>query len=212
MGVAWQHYGLWDAVIVWIILFGLFIAFIPFHRKSQRRPTSVYLAFIIALAFEMFGIPLSLYIVAWVTGLTLPLGILWGHTLQQYIGHWGMYIGTTMSLVGAILVILGWEEIHRHYWTKERGEGKLVTDGIYSYIRHPQYAGFLLITSGLLIHWATLPLLIMWPVLVLQYYKLAKREETELEKEFRTEYIQYKKKTSMFIPRLRISGSNVPLR
>ncbi len=152
----------------------------------------------------MFGIPLSLYIVAWVTGLTLPLGILWGHTLQQYIGYWGMHIGTIMNIAGVLLVILGWKEIHRHYWTKEQGTGKLVTNGIYSYIRHPQYTGFLLITSGLLIHWATLPLLIMWPILVLQYYKLAKQEETELEKEFGTEYIQYKKKTSMFIPKSRL--------
>jgi protein-S-isoprenylcysteine O-methyltransferase Ste14 len=153
----------------------------------------------------MFGIPLSLYIITWVTGLTLPLGIFWGHTLQQYIGYWGMYIGTIMNLVGALLVILGWKKIHHHYWNKEQEKGNLVTNGIYAHIRHPQYTGFLLITFGLLIHWATLPLLVMWPILVFQYYRLAKREEGELEKQFGTEYAQYKKKTSMFIPRLRVA-------
>jgi len=198
----WQHYGQWGAVIVWALLFGLFIAFIPFYRKSQRRHSTLYVAFVVALAFEMFGIPLSLYIVTWAVGYTLPVGILWGHTLQQYIGYWGMYIGSMLSLIGALLITLGWKELHEHYWSKERGKGRLVTDGIYTYIRHPQYAGFIFVTLGLLVHWATIPLLIMFPVLVLQYYRLAKREEIELEKEFGKDYIQYKKKTSMFIPTL----------
>src|SRR3990172_8722879 len=64
-------------VAVWVILFGIFIVFIPFNKKSQRRPTSVYLGFVIALAFEMFGIPLSMYVVTWVIGVNLPQGILW---------------------------------------------------------------------------------------------------------------------------------------
>ncbi len=198
-------YGNWDLVIVWAVLFGLFLAFIPFHKKSQRRPASVYIAFVVALALEMFGIPLSLYIVTWAFGFSLPEGFLWGHTLQQYIGYWGMYIGLALNLVGALFIILGWKEIHKHYWSKEEGKGTLVTGGIYAYARHPQYTGFLLMTLGLLVHWATLPLLIMWPILVLLYYRLAKKEEGELEKEFGNQYIEYKKKTTMFLPRWRRS-------
>jgi protein-S-isoprenylcysteine O-methyltransferase Ste14 len=138
--------------------------------------------------------------VTWAFGVSLPEGILWGHTLQQYIGYWGMYIGSALSLVGALLVIQGWKVIHRRYWSKEEGKGTLVTDGIYAYIRHPQYTGFILITLGLLVHWATIPLLIMWPILMLLYYRLAKREEKDMEKEFGTPYVEYKKKTSMFFP------------
>lgn len=195
-------YGDWIMVGLWIVLFGLFIAFIPFYRKSQRKPTSVYLAFIVALALEMFGVPLSLYIVTWAVGITLPPGVLWQHTLQQYIGYWGMSIGYVLDFVGALLVIQGWISIHNNYWSKGEGQGKLVTNGIYAYIRHPQYTGFMLITLGLLVHWATIPLLVMWPILMLMYYRLAKREEKDLEKEFESQYHNYKKKTAMFFPLL----------
>jgi protein-S-isoprenylcysteine O-methyltransferase Ste14 len=200
VGIILQHFGQWDTVIVWVVLFGFFIAFIPFQRKSQRRPASVYLAFIIALAFEMFGVPLSMYIVSWAFGFTLPVGMLWGHTLQQYIGNWGMYIGFTLNLAGGYLVIQGWKEVHERYWRKDEGTGTLITNGVYMRIRHPQYTGFLLITLGLLVHWATLPLLVMWPILILQYYRLAKKEERELEKEFGDKYKEYCKRVPMFIP------------
>ncbi len=187
-------------VAVWVVLFGIFIVFIPFYRKSQRRPASVYLAFVVALAFEMFGIPLSLYIVTWAVGVSLPAGFLWQHTLQQYIGDWGMYIGFALNIVGAFFVIEGWRRIHMNYWSKEDGKGELVTNGVYSRVRHPQYTGFLLITLGLLVHWATIPLLIMWPILVILYYRLAKKEERDMEKEFGEKYTAYKKQTSMFLP------------
>lgn len=198
------HYGSWDSVIVWCLIFSLFIAFIPFHKKSLRRPANIYLAFIVASAFEMFGIPLSMYVVAWAFGVSLPEGLLWGHTLQQRIGYWGMYTGFTLNLIGGLLIILGWRAIYRNNWGKEEGKGTLVTEGIYAYIRHPQYAGFILITLGLLVHWATIPLLVMWPILVLQYYRLAKEEEREMEKEFGDRYTEYRKRVPMFIPFLNL--------
>lgn len=198
-----MEYGDWIMVGLWIVLFALFLAFIPFYKKSQRKPTSVYLAFIVALAFEMFGLPLSMYFVTWAVGASLPPGILWQHTLEQYIGYWGMYIGFALNLIGALFVILGWQSIHKYYWSKKEGQGTLVTDGVYSLVRHPQYTGFMLITLGLLIHWATLPLLIMWPILTFVYYRLAKREERDLEREFGIQYLVYKKKTPMFLPCLR---------
>jgi len=102
--------------------------------------------------------------------------------------------------VGAYLVIQGGKEVHEHYWRKDEGTGTLITDGVYTYIRHPQYTGFLLITLGLLVHWATLPLLVMWPILLLQYYRLAKKEEREMQKEFGDKYKEYRKRVPMFIP------------
>ena len=194
------HYGSWDSVVVWVLLFGFFITFIPFQKKAQRRPASIYLAFIVASAFEMFGIPLSLYLVAWAFGVSLPEGLLWGHTLQQYIGYWGMYLGSAIGFAGAFLVYHGWKAVYRSYWGEEEGERKLVINGVYAYMRHPQYTGFLLITLGLLVHWATIPLLIMWPILAIQYYRLAKREETEMEARFGDEYRAYRERVPMFIP------------
>jgi protein-S-isoprenylcysteine O-methyltransferase Ste14 len=141
METTMSHFGRWWAVAVWIAMFGLFLLFVPFYKKSQRKPASVYLAFVIALALEMFGVPLSLYFLTWILGVMVPEGVLWGHTLINVIGYWGMYLGIVCYLAGVLLIILGWREIYQQYWSKEEGQGKLVTNGIYAYIRHPQYTG-----------------------------------------------------------------------
>ncbi len=208
----WFHFGQWWAVAVWIVLYGVFLSFLPFYKKSQVKPSGVYLAFVVAYALEMFGVPLSMYIIAWLFGHMLPEGILWGHTLHQYIGDdWGSYIGMSISLIGVLLVIFGWKAIHRRYWSKEKGKGQLVTNGIYAYIRHPQYTGFLLISLGMLCEWATVPLLVMWPILAVLYYRLAKKEEADLEKEFGSAYAQYRRKTSMFVPLPRFARTTAPV-
>lgn len=199
---ALDHFNQWGYVLIWIALFALMLLFVPFYKKSQRKPASAYLAFIIALALEMFGVPLSMYAITWALGTTLPDGVLYGHTLQPWIGQWGMIIGTVMMLIGVVLVILGWRVIHRRFWSRDAGEGELVTDGIYAWIRHPQYTGFLLVTLGMIFDWATLPLLIMWPILVVVYYRLARMEERELIAQFGDAYRAYKLRTGMFLPKL----------
>lgn len=55
-------------------------------------------------------------------------------------------------------------------------------------------------TMGMMLEWATLPLIISYSLLLVLYYKLAKKEKIDIEKEFGNEYIEYKKKTKMFIP------------
>ena len=84
-----DHFGQWWAVGLWIVLFAVFLAFIPFYKKSQRKPASVYLAFIVALALEMFGVPLSMYFLTAVLGRSIPEGVFWGHTLSTWIGENG---------------------------------------------------------------------------------------------------------------------------
>jgi len=197
-----DHFNQWSYVVIWIILFAVMLLFVPFYKKSQRKPSSAYLAFIIALALEMFGVPLSMYVITWLVGTTLPDGILYGHTLQPWIGHWGMYIGTGLMVIGVVLVIVGWRVIHKRFWSKEEGEGELVSDGIYGYIRHPQYTGFMLITLGMILDWATLPLLIMWPILVVVYYRLARMEERGMVAQFGSAYEVYRSRTGMFLPKL----------
>jgi protein-S-isoprenylcysteine O-methyltransferase Ste14 len=191
-------------VVTWFILFASFIVYLPFNKKSNIKPTSTFVAFIVASAFEMFGIPLSAYFLTWAFGIKIPKGFLWGHTLENYIGYGGMYIGILLNVIGGHLIIQGWRVIYREYWSKEEGKGKLVTNGIYSYIRHPQYTGFLLMTLGLLVHWATLPLLIMWPLLVKQYVQLAKIEENEMIANFGQDYENYMESTPRFLPKLLI--------
>jgi protein-S-isoprenylcysteine O-methyltransferase Ste14 len=195
-----SHFGNWWAVALWIVIYGVFLLFVPFYKKSQVKPSGAYIAFIVAFALEMFGIPFSMFAIGWLFGYTLPEGVLWGHTLVEYIGFWGMYVGIVISLIGVALVISGWKQIHKDYWSKEEGQGKLVTNGIYKYIRHPQYTGFFMITFGMMSEWATLPLIILYSLLLVLYYKLAKKEESDIEKEFGSDYVEYKKRTKMFIP------------
>ena len=196
------HFGQWIAAALWAVVFVLFLAFLPFYQKSQRKPAGVYAAFVLALALEMFGVPLSMYVITWVLGKAMPDGILWGHTLVQVIGLNGMYPAVAMYLLGGLLIFLGWRRIYRQYWSKEQGQGQLVTTGIYHYIRHPQYTGFLMITLGMLCEWATLPMLIMYPILVWLYARLARREETDMRAEFGPAYDEYRARTGMFLPRL----------
>jgi methanethiol S-methyltransferase len=198
----WSHFGMWGAAIVWIAIYGIFIMFIPFYKKSQWKPAGTFAAFVVAFAIEMFGIPFSMYAIGWAFGSQLPEGIFWGHTLQQYLGDAGSWIGAVVSLIGAGLVIIGWKSIHRNYWSKEEGKGRLVTEGIYRFIRHPQYTGFFLITLGMMVGWATLPLILLYLLLLVLYVRLAKREERDMEQEFGDEYVAYKKETKMFIPYL----------
>ncbi len=190
-------------VAVWTLLFGIFVVFLPFRRRGQRLPASVYLAFVVALAFEMFGIPLSIYFVMWVFGIYYPTDHIWGHTLYPYIGLTGMWVGFALNIIGIVFVVLGWRSIYEEYLTRDSCERKLVTTGIYRFIRHPQYAGFLLVTLGMLVHWATIPLIVMWPILVILYYRLAKQEEAALEEEFGERYLEYKQKVPMFLPNLK---------
>jgi protein-S-isoprenylcysteine O-methyltransferase Ste14 len=136
---------------------------------------------------------------------------LWGHTLIQYIGLNGMYLAVAMYLVGGLLIFFGWQRIYRQYWSKEEGKGQLVTSGIYRYIRHPQYTGFLLITLGMLCEWATLPMLIMYPILVWLYASLARREEADMRTEFGPAYDEYRAQTGMFLPRLLPGRKNAPV-
>ncbi len=204
--LASNHYGQWHAVILWILIYGVFLVFLPFYKKSQRKPTTAYLAFIIAYALEMFGVPMSMYFVAYVFGRQLPDGVLWEHTLNQFIGHWGMYICILLNIIGGLLVVFGWKSIYKNYWRYNDGDGSLVTRGIYKYIRHPQYTGFLLITSGMIFEWATIPLLLMWPILVVVYYRLARKEEEDMLRQFGDSYEQYKKVTGMFLPRFSLDN------
>lgn len=101
-----------------------------------------------------------------------------------------MIAGTWITLAGIVLVVLGWHKIHR-------AEG-LLTDGLYKYIRHPQDMGLFLIMLGWILHFPTLLTLVIFPVLVVAYYWLARKEERELEEVFAGEYRKYKVQTPRF--------------
>ena len=192
----------WGFVVLNVILFSLFILFIRFRRRVTRLPSSIYLAFIVALFVEMYGFPFTMYVLTWLFGSTFP-GCLW-YPLAVLTGEelfTSIFLGFILPasniiiLIGILLIVFGWRKIYR-------AKGKLVTTGIYAHVRHPQYLGFLLLTLGMNILWVTISTLLLWPILAMLYYRLAKKEDKELEEQFGEEYRKYESNVPMLIPRI----------
>jgi protein-S-isoprenylcysteine O-methyltransferase Ste14 len=176
-------------IAVNILMVAAFLALLPYHRptKGVWKSKGTFLAFVIALMTEMFGWPLVLFLVA-------PL-VEVPQIAPAYfdaVGHWPATAGTFLSLVGVLLVALGWHKIHR--------AEALVSGGIYRFVRHPQYTGLLLFTLGWIVHWPSLVTLALWPILVAAYVWLARQEEKQAEEEFGEAWRAYAAKTKRFVP------------
>lgn len=195
-----SHFHNWFGVLFFMVLYSGVLLFMPFYKKMDKKPAGTYLAFVAAFAIEMHGIPFSMWVISWIIGRELPEGVLWGHTLVSSIGYWGMYINIGCAIAALALILNGWYNVYKKYWSKEKGTGSLVKTGVYRYIRHPQYAGLLLLSFGMIAEWATLPMLVLFPVIIAMYVRLAKREEKDMLEEFGAEYGEYMKTTKMFIP------------
>lgn len=206
--VPFEHwYGNWRGVVLATVLFLAFLlGFARPRRRLEWRRVGLYTAFLISLFSEMFGVPLTIYLLASVLGVSprtfgLHESHLWAYLLSQ-LGvvplAQGVYMVMVLSVgliaLGVILIALGW---HRVY----RGKGKLVTDGIYGYLRHPQYLGLILIVVAFNIQWPTLPTLLMAPILIAMYIRLAWTEERELEERFGEAYRAYRRQVPRFWPR-----------
>lgn len=107
---------------------------------------------------------------------------------------------------GFWLIAAAWKVL----WASAR-TGTLATSGPYARLRHPQYAGFLAVMIGFLLQWPTIPTLVMFPVLVGMYRRLAVAEERDVQRRFGAAWDDYARRTPRLIPRRRSSaGSNRP--
>jgi len=80
---------------------------------------------------------------------------------------------------------------------------KVVTSGIYSIVRHPQYLGGLFGHIGFTLLLSRLYSLLFFPLMVLLIYIICRKEEAELIKEFGDEYKQYQQKVPMILPKIK---------
>ncbi len=201
-------YGLWFLVVVNSLVFILFAASF-FHPKTSRdwRALGGFSAFIVALFTEMYGYPLTVYL------LTGPLGgLVPGVDLSHDAGHlWTDLIGwegdphvSPFHLVSYVFIGGGFWLIAKAWRSlfAAQSAGRLATGGAYARVRHPQYVGFILIMVGFLLQWPTFATLAMFPVLLLVYRRLALREEREVRAEFGVLYDDYASRTPRFLPHL----------
>lgn len=196
------EFGNWGLVVLTIIIFTVFaLGFLIPFKKRDWRSMGIYEAFIVALFTEMFGFPLTLYLLTSVFGVNVPVTLRGGHLFVGLLERAGFaqaylavhIVSIALILGGFLLVGWGWKQV---YFAKSN----LVTHGIYRYSRHPQYLGIYCIVFGLLIMWPTFLTVLMFPVLGGMYYRLARKEEGVMEAEFGEEYREYKKKTGMLLP------------
>ena len=203
-------YGLWPLVIInsMIILIFAFSFFQPQTRRDWRT-FGAFAAFVVALFTEMYGFPLTIYLLSGWLGSRFP-EVNWfshesSHLLQTLLGwrgdpHFSPFhiLSDAMVLGGLILLAISWKVLYR-----ARRNFEIALTGPYARIKHPQYTAFMIIMLGFLVQWPTLPTLIMFPVLIWVYGRLARREEKEALAEFGERYARYAENTPRFIPQMR---------
>ena len=207
-------YGLWLLVFFNSAIFLMF-AFSFFKPQTARdwRTFSAFGAFIVALFVEMYGFPLSIYLMSgWLQTKYPSLDLLShnsGHLWSTLLGekgdpHFGvLHIASYVFLgFGFYLLSSAWSVLY-----KAQRSNTLATTGPYARIRHPQYVAFVLILLGFLLQWPTLLTLAMFPILLVMYARLAMTEEAEMRKRFGAEFEAYAARTPRFLPSWRKASS-----
>ena len=203
-----QAYGLWSLVIINSLVFIIFaFSFAKPQTPRDWRSFSAFSAFLVALFTEMYGFPLTIYLLSGWLSTRFP-EINWfshdsGHLLEEIFGwranpHFGPFhiLSNIFIVAGFFLLAASWKVLY----AAQRAH-RLATTGPYARVRHPQYIGFVLIMFGFLLQWPTILTLIMFPILVFMYVRLARYEEREARAEFGEAYTRYETNTPAFFPR-----------
>lgn len=201
-------YGLWSLVIINSLIFIIF-AFSFTRPKKARDWVSFggFSAFILALFVEMYGFPLTIFLLSGWLSQKYPTINLYshdtGHLLHTIFGLKGNPHFDVFHILSLIFIFIGIYIIGSAWGVllKAQKHHHLAKAGLYARIRHPQYVGFIMVMFGFLLQWPTILTLVMFPILVIMYVRLAKIEERDMYTEFGKEYEAYVAKTPAFIPR-----------
>lgn len=200
-------YGLWFLVFINSAIFIMF-AFSFFKPATKRdwRTFGAFSAFIIALFVEMYGFPLTIYLLSgWLQSKYPHLDLLShnsGHLWSTLLGEKGDPHFSVLHIASFVFIGLGFYGLSSAWNTlyQAQRQQQLATSGPYARIRHPQYVAFVSILFGFLLQWPTLLTLLMFPVLLVMYHRLASTEEKEMRIQFGESYERYVEKTPRFIP------------
>lgn len=210
-------YGLWALVVINSAVFVIFaLSFTKPRTSRDWRSFGAFSAFIVALFVEMYGFPLTIYLLSgWLAqrypGID-PFAHESGHLWTTLLGWRGdahlnpLHLLSNVIIAGGfVLLAAAWNVLYA-----AQRAGRLATTGPYARLRHPQYAGFILIMLGFLLQWPTIPTLVMFPVLVVMYVRLAGREDREAQAAFGGEWERYAARTRGFVPRSRDRADTRP--
>lgn len=196
------HSGAWILALIMIVV-ASWVLYRYLAPKTWREWAGAGLvqAFIIALYAEMYGFPLTIYLLVRFFGLDREYlnANLWSTLLG--LGETGMLIsmvlGYALLFLGIGLFAEGWRELYRAHEQK-----RLATDRLYGLVRHPQYLGLFIGLFGEgVVHWPTVFSVGLFPLIVLAYVLLARKEERRMVEQFGEAYVAYQQRVPMFIPR-----------
>lgn len=200
-------YGNWPAVALSVAFFSLFIVgFLVALPRRDWRQAALGPAFLIALFTEMFGIPFTIYLLSSVFGFSIGLDGSEGHLWAVFLDRPGwvpLSVGVPLlKWGGSAVVVAGLTLMGSGWWHVYRARSALVTGGLYGCVRHPQYVGFVLVMVGFLIQWPTLLTLLMFPVLLVAYVRLAAKEDDYLNRKYGEAFVNYREEVPGWLPRL----------